>query len=105
MERVSGSATYTLFNDGKSIDYAGHGAAIRGVLELDEDWDLTSSVRYLELSPDGNTLDDYDTIIFKLGMAGCFQAGGISRCPSPRPSSFAFCPEGEKSREEQRRGA
>ena len=72
MERVSGSATYTFFNNNESVENTGHDAAIRGVFEIDEDWDLTSSLRYLGFDPDGNTLDDYNTIIFTLGMAGRF---------------------------------
>ena len=72
MEHLSGSATYTFFNSSDSVRNTGHDLTLRSTFEIAEEWDLTSSLRYLGYDPASNTLDDYDTIVFTLGLVGRF---------------------------------
>jgi len=72
LERLSGSASYTIYNNSKSVDNTGHNASIRGAYELNEDWDFTGGLRYLGYAPSNNTIDDYHTVIVTVGLAGRF---------------------------------
>jgi hypothetical protein len=72
VDRIKSSLTYTVYNNTESVENMGHDAAIRGAYELDENWDITSGLRYLSYAPDNNTLDDYDAFILSLGLSGTF---------------------------------
>jgi hypothetical protein len=71
-EKLSGTANYSIYHNDKSVNNTGHSASVRGAYALNEAWDLTSGLRYLGYDPSSNNLDDYDTVIFTLGLSGTF---------------------------------
>jgi hypothetical protein len=78
VERLGGArsrkavANYSIYHNDKSVNNTGHSATVRVAYALNENWDLTSGLRYIGYDPSSNTLDDYDTIIVILGLSGTF---------------------------------
>ena len=72
LERLSGAATYTIYNNDESVENMGHNASVSGAFEVNQHWDVTGGLRYLGYTPSNNTIDDYHAVIVTLGVNGTF---------------------------------